>query len=217
MKLSTWDAVLFDLDGTLADTVPLILAAYRHTMEVHRGGPRPDELWLAHVGRPLRETLREFAESEDEAAAMRETYVGFQRTVHDQMVRPFPGVNELVDGLRGVGTPMALVTSKAREMALRTLDVCGLADAFPVVITADEVTRGKPDPQPVHMALDQLGIGAGGTVFVGDSPHDVVAGRAAGVRTIGVTWGAAPVAALSGSEPDFLIRNVSDLGGIGPG
>lgn len=214
--LARWEAVLFDLDGTLADTVPLILASFRHMMTVHRGEPLADDLWLAHVGRPLRDSLRDFARDEEEALAMRHTYVSFQREAHDRMVRPFPGISDLIADLHRLETPMALVTSKAREMALRTLDVCGLTGAFPVVITADEVTHGKPHPEPVHMALSQLGLADSQTVFVGDSPHDVAAGRAASVRTVGVTWGAAPRAALEGSSPDVLVEDVEALRAIGP-
>jgi pyrophosphatase PpaX len=226
LGLSRWDAVLFDLDGTLADTVPLILASWRHAMTVHRGAPLPDELWLAQVGRPLRESLREFARDEEEAAAIRRIYEDFQREAHDHMVTPFPGIQALVAELEAAGTPMALVTSKAREMALRTLSVCGLSDAFPVVITADEVVRGKPDPEPVELALREMGLGGMalrrtapggmGVVFVGDSPHDVVAGRRASVRTVGVTWGAAPREALVASGPDYLVDEVVALGSVSP-
>lgn len=208
-----WDAVLFDLDGTLADTIPLILASYRHTMTVHRGGVMEDALWLRHVGRPLRETLKDFTRDPAEAKAMLETYVGYQRRAHDEMVVPFPGAREVVTALVEAGVPVALVTSKAREMALRTLAVCGLEDAFPVAITADEVRRGKPHPEPVRTALERLALRPSDrTLFVGDSPHDVAAGRAAGVRTVGVTWGGAfGREALTASEPHHIIESFPEL------
>ncbi|MDT8342476.1 MAG: HAD-IA family hydrolase [Longimicrobiales bacterium] len=213
----SWGGVLFDLDGTLADTVPLILACYRHTMTVHRGAPLPDDLWLRHVGRPLRESLLAFGDDADEAEAMRETYLGYQREVHDGMVHPFPGVPEAVAELRSLGVPLGVVTSKTSEMAHRTLRVCALADAFAVVVTADDVTRGKPDPEPVHTALRALGAVAGpGILFVGDSPHDLAAGRAAGVRTAAVTWGAASEAALVAGAPDYLVRSVAELRALRP-
>ena len=112
---------------------------------------------------------------------------------------------------------MAVVTSKTREMALRTLAVCGFDEGFPVVVTADEVRRGKPHPEPVHVALRELGVRAGPAVlFVGDSPHDLEAGRAAGVRTAAVTWGAAGEEALSARAPDYLVRRVEDLLALRP-
>lgn len=212
-----WAAVLFDLDGTLADTVPLILACYRHTMTVHRGGPLPDELWLRHVGRPLRDSMLDFADGPEEAERMRETYLNFQRDAHDRMVTPFPGVGVVVEALGDLGVPMAVVTSKTREMALRTLAVCGFGERFPVVVTADEVRNGKPHPEPVHLALGNLGVqDASDVLFVGDSPHDLEAGRSAGVRTAAVTWGAAREYALRQSAPDYLVRRVEELLALRP-
>ncbi|MEJ2542320.1 MAG: HAD-IA family hydrolase [Gemmatimonadota bacterium] len=187
-----WSAILFDLDGTLADTVPLIMASYRHAMSTHRGGydAAGEHAWRQYIGRPLRDAVRHFARDEVDAEVLRRSYLEFQREAHDRMVTPFPGVRELLEGLEHRRVPLALVTSKAREMALRTLRVCGLENAFPVMITADEVKRGKPDPEPVHLALADLKTEeAGRVLFVGDSPHDVLAGQAAGVVTVAVTWG----------------------------
>jgi pyrophosphatase PpaX len=215
--IGRWEGILFDLDGTLADTVPLILACFRHTMTVHRGAPLPDELWLRHVGRPLRDSMRDIAETAEEAAAMGHTYLEYQREAHDRMVRPFPGVGGVVAAIAGSHIPMAVVTSKTREMALRTLAVCGFEGAFPVVITADEVARGKPDPEPVLLALRDLAVQPGPRVlFVGDSPHDVAAGRAAGVQTAAVTWGAADEGSLNAEAPDHLVRHMEGLLRIRP-
>lgn len=212
-----WNAVLWDLDGTLADTVPLILASYRHAVTELRGewDEAGQAAWREYIGRPLRDAVRDFGRDEAESEALLDAYVAFQNQAHDQMVTPFPGVHEIVTTLDVGGTPLALVTSKGRRMALRTLDVCGFSDVFPVVVTADEVSKGKPDPEPVMLALDQLDEGeAGSTVFIGDSPHDIVAGRAAGVVTVGVTWGAFPVDVLRASEPDHVVESVQELGQI---
>lgn len=210
-------AVLFDLDGTLADTVPLILASYRHAITELRGSwnEAGQQAWKESIGRPLRDAVREFGDNEEESAALLAAYVAFQDEVHDQMVTPFPGVHQIVSSLDVGGTPLALVTSKSRRMAVRTLDVCGFGGVFPVVVTADDVERGKPDPEAVMLALDRLGWeDAGSTVFVGDSPHDIEAGRAAGVVTVGVTWGAFPSDVLEDSGPDHLVEDVVELGRI---
>jgi pyrophosphatase PpaX len=212
-----WRAVLFDLDGTLADTVPLILASYRHAVTRLRGGwdEEGQEAWKQYIGRPLRDAVRDFGRDEAESEALLRGYVEFQDEAHDRMVTAFPGVREVVSAIEARGVPQALVTSKARRMALRTLEVCGFSGTFPVVVTADEVQRGKPDPEPVVLALRELGEPeAGATVFVGDSPHDIVAGRAAGVVTVGVTWGAFPAQVLRASEPHHLVDSVEELGRI---
>ena len=211
MPEPVWDAVFFDLDGTLADTVPLILACYRHTMETVRGRALPDRLWLDQVGRPLRDSFREFTDDPDEARLLQETYVAHQRSIHDAMVRPLPGAVEVVAELAALGIPLGVVTSKRREMALRTLAVCGLDGAFGVVVTADDVAKGKPDPEPVRRALQAFPAArAAAAVFVGDSPYDVAAGRAAGVRTVAVTTGPFDAIRLAREEPDYLVEVLSD-------
>lgn len=213
-----WRAVLFDLDGTLADTVELILRCYRHTMERHLGEAPPDGRWLATIGTPLDVQLREFARGEEEARAMLETYVARQRELHDEMVRPFPGSLEVVEALADRSVPRAVVTSKRRGMALRTLEICGLGPAFPVLVAADDVREPKPHPEPVRAALSGLGVEPGPEVlFVGDSPWDVRAGRGAGVRTAGALWGPYARADLEEAGPDFLLAEVREVLGLLPG
>ena len=208
-----WRAVLFDLDGTLADTVPLILHCYRHTMRTHLGTELPDELWIRHMGKPLRVSMTDFAADSEEAMRMVDTYVAFQRRVHDEMVRGFPEAVETLKALRGRGLRLGVVTSKGREMAARTLGCCGLGDAFDVLVTADDVRMGKPHPEPVLRALAELGFeqAPGEVVFVGDSPHDLVAGQEAGVRTAAVLWGPFDRAALAKSDPDYWITDWAAL------
>ena len=195
----SFGAVLFDLDGTLADSVDLILLSYRHTMEHHLGVTPPDAAWIAGLGRPLRDQLAGFARTPEEAQAMLGTYTSFQETVHDGMVRPCAGVVEVVERLVEAGCPIAVVTSKRRTMAHRTLRCCGLDRHFQIVVTADDVTRGKPHPEAVFAALDALHLAATRRVLlVGDSPHDVRAGNAAGVTTAAVLWGP--------FEPEVVMR-----------
>lgn len=213
-----WRGVLFDLDGTLADTVELILRSYRHTMQTHLGAALPDERWLATIGMPLRTQLLGFARDEVEAAAMLETYTVFQRSVHDQMVRPFPGACAVLAELKTRGAHLAVVTSKRNEVARRTLEVCALWDAVDVVVGADDVVRGKPDPEPVYLALDALGLreSADEVLFVGDSPYDLRAGRAAGTRTAAVSWGAFGRSALEAEAPDYFVDSLDELLGTTP-
>lgn len=211
-SVESWRTVLFDLDGTLADTVDLILRSFRHTMETHLGEAPPDALWLETIGRPLRDSLRVFARSPEEVLRMTETYVTFQRARHDDLVGHYRGVPELLEGLAGAGIPMAVVTSKRREMALRTLDRCGLLPYFEHVVCADEVERGKPHPEPVHLAMTRLGVSAGPEVlFVGDSVFDMRAGRAAGVSTGAALWGPIDREVLAVENPDHWLGRPLDV------
>jgi pyrophosphatase PpaX len=212
-----WRAVLFDLDGTLADTVPLILRCYRHTMKAHRGEELPDALWLKTLGKPLRVSMREFAHDDEESQRMLSTYIEFQRQVHDEMVAAFPSALDAVESLRARGVPVGVITSKGREMTTRTLGSCGLED-FDVLVTADDVTRGKPDPEPVLMGLKKLGLQAhaADVLFVGDAVFDIEAGKAAGVRTAAVLWGPFSRADLEGSRPDYWATDFEGLLSLRP-
>jgi pyrophosphatase PpaX len=212
MNAWMWDAVLFDLDGTLADSVELILSCYRYTMRLHLQESPADDLWLAGMGTPLVTQLAAFARSAAELAAMQDTYRTYQRTVHDEMVRPYPGVRDTLQELAAKGTPLGVVTSKHREMTLRTLGVCGIADWFDVIITPEDVSRGKPDPEPVTRALERLaGARRHRVLFVGDAPVDMQSGRAAGVRTAGALWGPFGFDKLNAASPDFLLHDIADL------
>lgn len=211
-----WDAVLFDLDGTLADTIPLIVTCFRQTMLKHRPLEEPDDdRLLASIGRPLRDTLRDFEPDEAKAELLRQSYVAYQHTLHDDMVSAFPGAVEEVERLTGIGMPIAIVTSKGREMTDRTMEVCGLTPHFRTVVTATDVVNAKPHPEPVFMALEALRVGVGRRVlFVGDSPHDIDAGRAAGVTTVAVPWGAIGEERLRAAGPDHLIGSFAELRGL---
>jgi pyrophosphatase PpaX len=208
-------AVLFDLDGTLIDSIELILSSYRHTMLEHRGATPPDAVWVAGLGTPLWTQFRKFTDDESEVAAMVETYRGHNLANHDRMVRPYPGVLEAVRTLHEAGRDLAIVTSKTRDGAHRGLRHCGFDGLFPVVVGADDVERHKPDPAPVRHALELLGVAPGDAVFVGDSPHDLVAGRAAGVRTAAVAWGPFPREELDALRPDIWIQTAEDLAQFG--
>jgi pyrophosphatase PpaX len=197
----------------LADTVELILMSYRHTMLTHLGAVLPDERWLETMGTPLPVQLADFARDEAEQGAMLATYVAYQRAIHDEMVRPFPGVIAVLDELRARGRPIAVVTSKGAEIARRTMTVCGLWDRVDCVVAGDEVVRAKPHPEPVRRALSHLGLGsrADEVLFVGDAPVDLRAGRAAGTRTAGVGWGPHGRAVLEREAPDYLFEVIDDV------
>ncbi len=210
-------AVLFDLDGTLADTIGLILSCYRHTMKTHLGAAPPDAEWIRGMGTPLRVQLAAFARSPDEVEAMVDTYVTLQRQIHDEMVRSYEGIPEVLAALEAARVPMALVTSRRIEMTRRTLLCCGFAHHFRVIVTPDEVTHPKPDPEPVLLALQELGSPPPErTLFVGDSPHDIEAGRAAGVRTAAALWGPFAPDAVLASHPDHALHSPLELLELAP-
>jgi len=208
VPLSTF---LFDLDGTLIDSIDLILRSYRHTMRTHRGIEPPDEVWMAGLGTPLWVQFRRWSDDETEIRAMVDTYRDYNLAHHDQLVRPYEGVVAQVRALRAGGRSLGLVTSKMRGGALKGLRLAGIEDDFDVVVAADEVTHPKPHPEPVLIALTRLGRPAAETVFIGDSRHDLECGRAAGVKTAAVLWGPFDRAHLEDLEPDYWLEKPEDL------
>jgi pyrophosphatase PpaX len=208
VALSTF---LFDLDGTLIDSIELILQSYRHTMKAHRGIEPPDEVWMKGLGTPLWVQFRDWTDDPDEIKAMVTTYREFNLANHDRMVRPYAGVVEQVRRLKTDGKTLGLVTSKMKSGAARGLRVAGLEDAFAVIVGADEVEHPKPHPEPVLKALERLGAPAAGAVFIGDSRHDLECGRAAGVQTAAALWGPFRRSDLEDLAPDYWLEQPADL------
>lgn len=218
MTPGSWRAVLFDLDGTLADTVELILRSFRHTARTHLGSVPPDSAFLEGIGTPLPVQVGGLARTEEERVDMLATYVAYQRRMHDSMVRSFPGAGAVISELRRRGTAVAIVTSKARGIASRTMRVCELDDCFDFVVCGDEVERGKPDPEPVIRAMRALDVYGEPerVVFVGDSPHDLRAGRSAGVKTAAVGWGPIERSILEAERPDYFLERMEEVLEITP-
>src|SRR5262249_5643008 len=155
----------FDLDGTLIDSVGLILASFHHTREAHFGDRLPDQAYIQTMGTPLRDAFRQMTPHEEDVEAMVRTYVAYNLAKHDEMVRPYPGVVGMVRSLSQRGARLGIVTSKMRATARRGLGVAGIDEAFEVVIAVEDVKKGKPDPEPVRRALEQLGATAAETLF----------------------------------------------------
>lgn len=208
MTLSTY---LFDLDGTLIDSIDLILRSYRHTMRTHRGIEPPDEVWMAGLGTPLWVQFRTWSNDEAEIRAMVETYRTYNLAHHDELVRPYDGVVDQVRALHARGKTLGLVTSKMRGGALKGLRLAGVEAEFTTIVGAEEVTHPKPHPEPVLTALTRLGSAPEATVFIGDSRHDLESGRAAGVRTAAVLWGPFDRAHLQDLKPDYWLETPADL------
>lgn len=203
--------ILFDLDGTIIDSIELIMESYRHTMRCHRGECPPDDVFLAGIGTPLRVQFAQFTSDPAELAAMIATYRDWNLSNHDRMVIAYPGAVETVKKLKADGARLGLVTSKNLGGVQKGLKLVGLEDVFESFVTADRLQESKPDPRPVWTALEDLGASAREALFVGDSPHDIAAGRKAGVRTAACLWGPFTRERLALEQPDFWLRSFADL------
>jgi pyrophosphatase PpaX len=204
-------ALLFDLDGTLVDSIELILNSARHAFVGFAGRVPSDDEWRAGIGRPLLTVLREHAGDDAEAERLLARYREYQLEHHDRLMRAYPGIVDALQGFAAAGHPLGIVTSKADWLARKALELVGLNDLFSVVVGCDSCVNHKPHPEPVERALALLGVGPGDAMFFGDSAHDVESGRAAGVYTVGVAWGAFTRAELEAARADVVIDAVSEL------
>ena len=202
---------LFDLDGTLLDSFDLILTSFHYTSQVHLGKVFSDEYWKSGVGRPLRTQLAQVARSREELDAMLATYRAFNLDNHDAMARAYPGVVDVVRRLHDDGAKLGLVTSKLSTGANRGLRLLELEDEFRVRVCADDVINGKPHPESVFKALGALDAKPTEALFIGDSEHDMKAGRAAGVETVAVRWGPFPAEELADAAPSYWIDTPDEV------
>jgi pyrophosphatase PpaX len=203
-------AVLFDLDGTLVDTVPFILASVRHAFDGYGACPTDAE-WIAGIGTPLRVQLASFARAEGDVEGLFQRYRAYWLAHHDRLTRAFPGALDTVASLRARGHPIGVVTAKIEEGARRTLRHVGLLPHVDAIVGADTCALPKPDPMPVRVALERLGRAPAEAVLVGDSPHDLAAGNAAGVRTIAAVFGACDRETLARAGPTGFLEDIRSL------
>jgi pyrophosphatase PpaX len=206
-----YSTVLFDLDGTLIDSLRLILDSYHHTLREHQLPARDDAFWLRGVGTPLRVQFSDYASDPPLLERLVATYREYNLAHHDRMVTRYDGVTEMLGAVRKAGARTALVTSKNREGAVRGLRLLGLESYLEVLVCADDVIRPKPDREPVDKALALLGTVAAAAVFVGDSIHDIHSGHAAGVATAAALWGPFGRAELASSAPEYWLDAPADL------
>ena len=208
--MSRLTTVLFDLDGTIIDSVRLIIDSYHHTLQAHGIPPRTDDEWLAGIGTPLRVQFADWAEDPG-LEAMIETYRDYNLSHHDTRVTAYPGVADVVRSIRTAGFRTGLVTSKKRSGAERGIRIAGLEGTMDVVVGEDDVENPKPHPEPLFKALDHLGVSAGEAIYIGDSVHDMYAGRAAGVLTAAALWGPFQRSQLEPAAPDYWLERPAQV------
>ncbi len=167
--------------------------------------------WITGIGTPLATQFRSYVEDEAEVARLIERYRTYQNANHDQLTCCYAGVLDTVRRLSDRGHPLAVVTSKTNGLAKRSIAHVGLAPYFRVIVGVESTARHKPDPDPVRFALEQLDASTDGAFFVGDSPHDIAAGNAAGVSTVAALWGAFTRDALEQARPRYLIDRIEGL------
>ncbi len=206
-----WELVIFDWDGTLADSVACIVQAMMEAADALRIDLPTEAAVRDIIGLGLLEAIQRLFPGLPESRygelrdAYSRAYIG-----RNEQVQLFTGVRELLYELRAAGVRTAVATGKSRAGLNRALDATGLADYFHATRCADE-GPGKPDPAMTHYLLAQLGIAPGCAVLIGDTGHDLEMARRAGVPAIGVSWGAHDAGTLDAYNPLEIVHSVGDL------
>jgi pyrophosphatase PpaX len=202
-----WPVVVFDLDGTVADTIGLIIASYDHAVNEVLGYHLDPDLCRSWIGQTLVATFRSLWPGQaDELVA---SYREFNELHHDDWVAQYPGVRELLSELTAAGVATGIATAKSREKAERSVSVLGLPVA--VTVAMEDTSAHKPDPAPLLLAVDRLGGTPRQAVYVGDAVVDVHAAKAAGMASIAVTWGAGHPDALAAAGPTAAATTADEL------
>ncbi|MFI1799398.1 HAD family hydrolase [Streptomyces sp. NPDC020379] len=210
------DVVVFDLDGTLVDTPRAIVETFTAAFAaMDLAAPDPSAV-RATIGLPLEQAFSKLMGISLDDDRVAEGVRQYQRLFRE-IILPragellFPGVDEGLRSLREKGLVLAVATSKFYASADALLTAAGLRDLFAVVIGADQVSRPKPDPESGHAVMEKLQVAAEQTVMVGDTTHDLLMAKAAGMRSIAVTYGIHSLEELNPAGPTWLADSFADV------
>lgn len=202
--------LLFDLDGTILDTNELIIRSFLHALEGIAPPGFGREQMIPVMGQPLVTQLQKFSGLQ-QVEHLIPVYREHNLRMHDEMVKAFPHVEEVLANLKQRGFKLGVVTTKMRLTTDRGLKLTGLEQYMDCVVTLDDVTEAKPHPEPVLKAMAELGAMPEETLMVGDSPADIGAAKAAGATAVGVAWSLKGGPVLQECGADHIIDDMRDL------
>lgn len=203
--------VLFDFDGTLADTLPLVLHAFRTVFRNYNHQELTDDQVLAFFGTTDDGVVERNLHDRNAVSEAIECYYDIYRKEHKARVLPDADITAMLDAFRTQGIKLGVITGKSRRAYDISAAELGLDGYFDIVVTGDDVERQKPDPEGILKALRTLGVPAEETIFLGDSSADIQAGFAAGLPTFGVHWLSTFQSAEFEREPHRIFTRVDDF------
>jgi HAD superfamily hydrolase (TIGR01509 family) len=206
-------ALLLDLDGTIADTLPHVFDAYRHAVAPWVDRPPTDAEIEATFGPSERDCIALMAPRADLVEAL-ERFHAYHEEHHGRAVKVVEGIADAIDEAARLGWRVGVFTGKGRRPAVFSLVELGLWDRIEHLVSGSDVTRPKPDPEGVFLASEALGVPADRILLAGDSPADIEAGRSAGSKTAAVLWAAFRPDRLREAGADFVCERVDDLVGV---
>ena len=206
--------IIFDFDGTIADTSHIIIATMQATMREMRLDVATPEAIKQVIGLPLKDCFSNIYNgmSEQEAGRCAETYCRIF-DINKESLTPalFPLVKETLNALRRMGITLCVASSRSHGSLTELLEMMGVRQLFAMIVGVDDVAHAKPHPEAVLRIHDAMGMDREVTLMVGDMPVDIAMGRNAGIRTCAVTYGNSSRMELTESHPDFIIDGFDKL------
>ena len=203
-------AVIFDMDGTLADTFPLVVSAWNAAMRGHAGRDATAEEVIARFGVPDPMMIRNALPPHLGDEAVEVYHVHYERQ-HGALAQPFEGITEMLAAIKSRGLLTGVMTGKGRRSAKITLAALAWEGMFDAVVTGEDVTHQKPHPEGLLKVTEQLRVAPAECVFVGDSPADIGAGKNAGMRTIVAGWHPVYLDEVRAMGPDYWAGTPEDV------
>ncbi len=204
-----FDCFIFDFDGTLAHSERAYREAFAHSIRLHTGLEIEDEDFRDFWNMTPSEVLRRY--SEEMLHEMLESFEEFYYANHHHYLIPYAGVREALTRLRDRGAQVAVVSLKPRRAGEIELDLTGLRGLIATTVWGDDVERPKPEPDGVLRAMKKLDSTSERTLVIGDSPADIMMGRAAGTSTAAALWSGASRERLLAESPDLALDSIGDL------
>ena len=212
MQEKKTDLVLYDLDGTIQDSVPLIVESYHKAYEMVLGEcTRSDADLMSYIGRPLTDSLK--MHDKETAEKLTEAYLAYNKMrMLEGAIALFPGVKEDLAKIGKLGYRQGIVTAKRRDSAMITIEMLGIAKYFDVMIFSEDTKRSKPHSDPLIEAAKRLGVkDMRRVLYVGDAVSDLLCARDCGASFALVEWTMMPKDELLSLKPDFVISSLAEI------
>lgn len=204
-----YKGLLFDFDGTLLDTNDLIIETFQQVLEPRFPGKYSKKDLEAFIGPSLMDSFTQVdAKNVD---VLIEEYTTWNRQHHDELVKEFDDVVEVLTILHQAGIRLAIVSTKRHDALIRGLNILGIAELFEVIIGNEDVQNTKPNPEPILLALERMHLQKHEVIMIGDNSHDIEGGQNAGVHTAGVAWSVKGAKYLKSLHPTYMLYSMKDL------
>ncbi|MDR3189631.1 MAG: HAD family hydrolase [Lactobacillaceae bacterium] len=211
----TYKNIVFDYDGTLADTSDLIVTSVQEAFEAQNFDLPTAENIKQYIGEPITEFFPKLAPrelTELELTTMTNSYrKAYKHDESPETIKLFPGIADLLTELVAQDYKLFMLTSKNSDVARRNADVLGITDKFTKIVGSDMVAKPKPDPAGLLKIMHDNDLVPAETLMVGDATFDIDMAFAARVRSVGVTWGTQDIRTLEEAKPTYIANDINEL------